>query len=127
MPFISLLLIAKITVTGFLIALPFLLLPADKLSKMTGAENATTLFRLYGIAITALLVGYGSAFAQIADGVFPFGIAAMGIVSNCGPAAYMFATGVWRRQKFLSIFLASVGISLIVASLNSAAALHPLW
>jgi hypothetical protein len=127
MPFISLLLIAKITVTGLMIALPFLLLPADRLSKMTGAENATTLFRVYGIAIAALLVGYGSAFPLIANGEFPFGIAAMGIVSNGLPAAYMFATGVWRRQKFLSIFLASVGISLIVASLNSAAALRALW
>jgi branched-subunit amino acid transport protein AzlD len=127
MPFISLLLIAKISVTALLIALPFLLLPSEKLSKMTGAENATTLFRLYGIAITALLVGYGSAFVQIANGEFPFGIVAMGIVSNGGPAAYMFATGVWRRQKFLSIFLASVGISLIFASLNSDFALRPLW
>jgi hypothetical protein len=127
MSFISLLLIAKIIVTGLMIALPFLLLPADKLSKMTGADNATTLFRLYGIAIAALLVGYGSAFPLIADGKFPFGIAAMGILSNGGPAAFMFATGAWQRQKFMSFFLASVGISLVLASLNSTAAMRPLW
>jgi branched-subunit amino acid transport protein AzlD len=127
MPFISLLLIVKIAVTGILVALPFMLLPADKLAKMTGAENATALFRLYGIAITALLVGYGTGFFTIARGEFPFGIAAMGIVSNGGAATYMFASGAWQRQRFLSVFLASIGIALVYASLNSAAALRPIW
>jgi hypothetical protein len=127
MPFISLLLIAKIAVTGLLVALPFTLLPAEKLTKMTGAENATGIFRLYGIAITALLFGYASGFIQIADRHFPYGIAIMGLVSNGGAATYLFLSGAWQRQKFLTFFLATIAIALIASCLASDVAMQPLW
>lgn len=127
MPFISLLLIAKIIVTGLMVALPFMLLPAEKLAKMTGAENATAIFRLYSIAITALLFGYASGFLQIAQGHFPYGIAIMGIVSNGGQAAYLFLSGAWQRQKFLTFFIASVAVALIITCIASDVAMQPLW
>jgi hypothetical protein len=119
MSFLFILLIIKITVTGAMVALPFLLLPTEKLAKLTGAENATSLFRLYGIAITALLVGYAFGIVQISRGEFPTGVVAMGIVSNGGPAAYLFLSGAWQRQKFMSFFLGSIAIALAFAALNT--------
>ncbi len=127
MPFISLLLILKIGVTALLTAMPFLLLPEAKLAKMTGVENGGAFFRLYGVAILALLVGYSGGFAIIADERFPWGIAAMGIVSNGGAAAVLFLTGGWRRAKTISAFVALIALGLIMACANSNWAMTPLW
>ncbi len=127
MSFISLLLILKIGVTAILTAIPFLFLPAARLADMTGVENGGGLFRLYGVAILALLVGYAGGFTIIADGYFPWGIVAMGIVSNGGAALVLFLTGGWRRAKTISFFVALIAAALILASASSRWAMMPLW
>jgi hypothetical protein len=69
MSFITLVLIAKIIVTGIMTAVPFLFQPAERLAARTGAGvGGATLFRLYGIAILAVLVGYASGFWLIGRG-----------------------------------------------------------
>ena len=126
---IALILLAKILVTGAMTAAPFLLMPEPKLAAMfriTG-NGARSLFRLYGIAVLALLVGYASGFWAIADGRFPFGVAAMGFVSNAGAAAILIATGGWRRAKFLTAFVAGIAIALVLAAAFQRQALLPLW
>ena len=126
---IALILLAKILVTGVMTAAPFLLMPEPKLAAMLriSGNGARSLFRLYGVAVLALLVGYASGFWAIADGRFPFGVAAMGFVSNAGAAAILLATGGWRRTKFLTFFVAGIAIALVLAALFQRQALLPLW
>jgi hypothetical protein len=127
MSFIWLLLVVKIGVTGLFAVLPFLLLPADKLAAMSGIAGAEGVFRLYALALAALLVGYSTGFPLIAQGQFPYGVAAMGIVSNGGQAAYLFASGNWRKSKAMTIFIALIALGLVGAWANADAAMAPLW
>ncbi len=127
MPFIALLLSVKIAVTGLCVAAPFLFLPTARLAQMTGVEGGGNLFRLYGVAVLALLFGYASGFPQIAMGYFPWGIVLMGLVSNGGAALILFATGAWRKQRAISVFIAAITICLGLSCLNAKAAMAPLW
>ena len=124
---LSLLLVFKILITTVLTVVPFLLLSERRLAPLLGVTGGGTLFRLYGVAILALLVGYSSGFWTIAAGRFPWGVVAMGIVSNGGAALVLFASGAWRRARFLSFFVAVVTVALAAAALYSREALMPLW
>ena len=126
---IALILLAKILVTAALTAAPFLLMPEPKLAAMfrISGNGARSMFRLYGGAVLALLVGYASGFWAIAEGRFPFGVAAMGFVSNAGAAAILVATGGWRRARFLTFFVAGIAIALVLAAAFQRQALVPLW
>jgi hypothetical protein len=126
---ITLILVIKIAVTGVLTVAPFLLMPEPKLAAMfrTTGDGARTIFRLYGVAVLALLIGYGSGFWTIAEGRFPFGVAAMGFVSNGGAAAALLITGGWQRAKFFTVFLAGIAIALLLAAIFSRQALAALW
>lgn len=127
MPFIALLLLVKIAVTAIAIVIPFLFLPQARLARMTGIENGGAFFRLYGVAILALLIGYAGGFAIVAGGQFPWSIAVMGIVSNGGAAAVLFLTGQWRRAKAIGFFVAAIALAWVLACANSAWAMTPLW
>ena len=59
---LSLLLVFKILITTVLTVVPFLLLSERRLAPLLGVTGGGTLFRLYGVAILALLVGYSSGF-----------------------------------------------------------------
>lgn len=128
MNFIALVLTAKIALTTPLIAIPFLVLPAARLTRATGVTGGgETFFRLYGIAILALLVGYASGFWMIARGEFPWGVVMMGIVSNGGAAAFLLATGAWRRLLPITIVVVTMSIGLISAAVFPIHAMQPLW
>ncbi len=128
MSFIALVLTAKIAVTGVFAALPFLVLTPARIASTTGFDvSATPLFRLYGVAVTALLVGYASGFWVIASGQFPWGVVAMGIVSNGVGAITLFATGFWRQATSMTFFITGVAILLIIAAVTHQHALVPLW
>ena len=122
----ALLLSLKIVVTALFSVVPMLCLPQARLAAMTGIEGGA-LFRLYGVALLALLTGYASAFPLVAAGTFPWGIAAMGMVSNGGAAAALVWTGGWRQAKAMTAFVALIALGLALAGLNSEAALRPLW
>ncbi len=123
---ILLILAAKIIVTVVLVTGPFLLWPQRRLEIMTGVSAASaTLFRLYGMAAAALLVGYGVGIWQSMNGVFPWAAVLMGIVSNVGAAGILaFAPSVSSRA-YATIF-GTVGFFLIWAALSPAAAIQPL-
>lgn len=128
MTFITLVLAAKIVVTAVLTAIPFLFLPQERLAAITGiSSGGGTLFRLYGIAILALLVGYASGFWTIARGEFPWGVVAMGLVSNGGAATTMFVTGSWRKAKPITLFVTAIALLLLIAVTIPGRALQPLW
>lgn len=59
-------------VTALTVSLPLLAMPGPRIqSRLNIGAGALPLARLYGIAVTALLVGYASGFAPAEAGVFP--------------------------------------------------------
>ena len=124
---IGLILTIKIGVTTLLMAGPFLLMPERRLAEITGVTGNGSIFRLYGIAILALLTGYASGFWTISEGRFPWGIAVMGVVSNTGAAMVLIASGAWRRTPAITGFVVAVSLALVLALLNSSYAMAPLW
>jgi hypothetical protein len=91
------------------------------------AESSIRVYRLYGIAISALLVGYASGFWLLSVGQFPWGVVAMGLFSNGVGAAYLFLTGAWRRAKLATFVVSSIAVGLVVASFDPELAMRPLW
>ena len=123
---ISLILSAKIMVTLLLVMAPFLLLPQHRLEAITGVSAAsTTLFRLYGMAVAALLVGYSMGLWQSMNGLFPWAAVLMGIVSN-GGAAGVLAFASSASSRVYAIIFGTIGILLIWTALNPTAAIQPL-
>lgn len=117
MTYLALVLIFKIVVTALSVSLPFLTLPGEKLSArlQVGAE-ALPLARIYGIAVTALLVGYAGGFAPAAAGVFPWSVVLMGIVSNLGVTIGLFVTGGWRRSVSAPVIFGGIALMLIASA-----------
>lgn len=131
MSFLGLTLLFKIAVTLFLLA-PLMLGPARRLGPAFSLEAAHPLiFRLYGMAIAALLVGYGFGFAAAQNGAFPWGPVVMGIVSN-GGAALILAAGARGGASSPAILAAmaifgGIGVSLTLAAIFPQWAMTPLF
>ncbi|MEM9618267.1 MAG: hypothetical protein AAF936_09935 [Pseudomonadota bacterium] len=124
MTWLSTLLIVKIAVTTALIAAPFLLAPRPVLAKRMGVEtNTSAMFRLYGVAMAALLVGYGFGIVAAQAGVFPWGVVAVGLVSNGGAFIALLVTGAARKSTALTAFLVLITVGLVAAMLAPDAAL----
>ena len=81
---LALVLIVKIAFTALFVASPDLLFPLSKLLPGATSPGLLLLFRLYGIAILALLVGYGAALREVLRNRFPRLLVLMGLVSNAG-------------------------------------------
>ena len=73
---------------------------------MTDVETASpTLFRLYGVAVLALLFGYATAIPNIQAGIFPWAIVIMGAISNGGAALFLVRdSSIWGRRILIVIF-----------------------
>ena len=128
MSYLALLLAFKIGVTAIAVSAPLLLLPRGALAARTGAgAEAAPWLRLYGVAVSALLVGYASGFWTLATGAFPWGVVIMGIVSNACAAAAMIATGVVRRAPVLGFVLAAIAVGLIAAAAAPDVAMTRVW
>jgi hypothetical protein len=121
-----LLLIAKVAVTGALVALPLLLAPSRRLASPDPGPGGVVVYRLYGVAILALLVVYGSGLMEAMQGRFPWGVAAAGFVSNAGATAVLLFTGAWRSRPRMTLFFAAVALGLLAAAAFPEAALHRL-
>ncbi len=125
---LALLLLVKIVGTLAAVAMPMLLLPIRRLDQLSelGPSNPV-LYRLYGIAMLALLVGYTGGLVQVFAGEFPVTIVAMGVVSNGGASIALMAQEQTRQRRIALAFLASITVGLLVASGAQAWALAPLW
>ena len=126
---LGLVLAVKIVVTLFFVAIPFLLLPQEKLGAMFRTEGAGSgaLFRLYGVAMLAILANYAYGLWAVAHGRFPWGVIAMGVISNGGAVLVSLWTGAWRRARTLNAFFAAVAIALVLAAMFQRQALAALW
>lgn len=126
---LGVLLAVKIVVTVVFVAAPFLLLPQERLRIMFRTEGAGsgTLFRLYGVAMLAILANYAYGLWAIADARFPWGVIAMGVISNGGAVLVSLWTGAWRRATALYAFFAAAAAGLALAAIFQRQALVPLW
>ncbi|MBI1186838.1 MAG: hypothetical protein GC206_05815 [Alphaproteobacteria bacterium] len=115
--YLSLLLAFKIVVTLVAVSGPLLAAPRAFVLARAGLEPAAAPWlRLYGVAVTALLVGYASGFFIIAQGAFPWGVVVMGFVSNAGAVTAMVATGLARRAPILASVFALIALGLLLAA-----------
>ncbi|QPH53274.1 hypothetical protein [Pontivivens ytuae] len=112
---LALLLTVKIVVTLVGVVGPFLLLRRARIDALIGATAGSPLiYRLYGIAILALLFGYGGGLVQIAGGQFPSGVVVMGIVSNGGAALVLARVPRFRSAAVaLGLLTAALGLALL--------------
>ena len=125
---LSILLCVKIIGTFFPVALPLLGMPKSFIDKRSGfAPSDVSLYRLYGMAVLALLVGYAGGLAQIADGTFPIGVLAMGFVSNAGAFLILVITGRAAKTPASAAFFGLIAAGLAIAFAMQGAAMTPLW
>lgn len=123
----TLILCTKIILTLFTVVLPFLMFPVAKLDAVMQVQaKSAALYRLYGVAVLALLVGYAGGLWQVSNGVFPLGVVCMGIASNGGAFATLLLTGFAKQQRFLTLFFGLIASALIWALLVSETAMKPL-
>jgi len=128
MSWLSLLLVTKIAVTGLLVAAPLLLLPKSRLEQLTNITAPTSLFfRLYGVAITALLVGYAFGIPTAEEGRFPWGVVCMGTVSNGGGAILLLVYSQNNNDRVLAAFFGLIALGLIAAMVLPAGAIQKAW
>ena len=125
---LSILLWIKILGTFFPVAAPLLFLPKAKIDEVSGfSPSDVTLYRLYGMAVLALLVGYAGGYFQVIDGVFPIGVIAMGIVSNAGAFGILLITGRAKKTPMAAAFFGLIAVGLAAAFLLQDMAMTPIW
>lgn len=129
MTWLSLLLIIKIFATTILVAVPFLFFPKSSLEKLTGmAGSNPVFFRMYGVAIVALLVGYSFGIPSAESGIFPWGVTAMGTVSNSGAAALLLINvRTSKANLLLGSLFTLIALGLVVTMSMSQWALQRAW
>jgi len=105
------------------------LLTLPKLEKSLNITTPTPVFsRLYGLAITALLVGYAFGIPAAEAGRFPWGVTCMGTVSNSGAAILLLAYSQGSKQnRALGAFFGLIALGLIVAMAVPASAMQKAW
>ena len=125
---LSVLLLIKIFGTLFTVALPFILFSSSRIEALSGFKSADkTLYRLYGVAILALLVGYSGGYVQAQAGVFPLGIVLMGLVSNAGAVLVLILNGRLKTAPLAIGFFGFITAGLLIALFAKPFAMSPLW
>ncbi|MCK5041652.1 MAG: hypothetical protein KAR62_05130 [Sphingomonadales bacterium] len=118
MAFIISILSIKILFTLLFVAYPFLWKPKEVLNKVMGLEISKPYFyRLYGVAILALLLAYAYGIFMALGGVYPWGIVLMGMVSNGGAVVVLHKYSEWKKQKTSAIFFGGVFVALLVSAI----------
>ena len=119
MTYLVLLLWIKITVTVLTVVLPVALLPKDRLASLFGFGDAEDgFYRIYGVAILALLFGYYAGIDMASDSIFPDKILWMGIVSNLGATLILLFGKFSKRNWAGIIFFGAIAIAMIIMLLN---------
>ena len=127
MNILSFVFIVKILISLVLVSLPMLFLSEKNIQRfMKVPVSSAVVYRLYGIAILALLVGYSAGLVSALDGELNTGIVLMGIVSNLGASAIMLMNGYWKMQKVLWLFFTTIGLLLLTSLSLTEQMLAPL-
>ena len=117
MTLLSLLLATKMAATALLVCLPFLLFSRNTLGAMLQLEaKSSAFFRLYGVAILALLVAYGFGLVQTLNGEFPWLVVTVGIVSNAGATLVLTFIATGRRNQLSAAFFGSIATLLVMSA-----------
>jgi len=128
MSWLALIFFIKISLTGMLVVLPFLLFPKLILETITSITTSEpTIFRLYGVAILALLVGYSFGIPVAESNNFPLGIVCMGIVSNGGAGALLLWSNFFKYNLILGIFFTLMTLVLLATTMFPDIALQKAW
>lgn len=130
MSFLTLLLFVKIGVTAVAVLIPLLIAPGAWLAKVFGGRGGpVVVYRLYGVTIAALLVGYGFGVRPAMAGVFPMAIVTMGLVSNTGALVILLGSKARRKPliRLAAVFFAAIAAGLAFALVAPELALSPLW
>jgi hypothetical protein len=123
MTILSIILLFKIAITSLAVAFPFLALPSKRLEAAIRIRTSNPLiYRLYGVAILALLIGYGFGVKQAEEGIFPSGVITMGLVSNSGAAFFLILSKSGKHNLFIGYFFGVIAIALFVAMIFPSAA-----
>ena len=122
MNYLSAILLLKIVFTFITIVMPFMLMTKEKLDKiMQITAGSICLYRLYGVAVLSILFAYSGGIYQSIDGVVPWTVIIMGLVSNIGGTLVLLFTGVAKKQRFQTTFYAVISILLF------SVVLYPEW
>ncbi len=125
MTYLTVLLAAKIVVTIIAVIIPFMFFKPEVLDRLSGFGTPNKAFyRLYAMAILALVVAYAGGLLQTLTAEYPAHIVAMGLVSNVGAATLMVATGYAQGQKLMTAFFGLIGLGFVWAALQPAAAMQ---
>ncbi len=128
MSFLLLVLSFKILVTIVLLCVPLFLLPKSRLDKIFAfGDPSENFYRLYGVAMTALLTAYLGGWFGAVEGRYIKEIVFMGIVSNVGAAVTMVFTGYAAKKRPTVIVFGLIGAGFIVAAVSPGFAMSPLW
>ena len=128
MTFLSLLLAFKISVSVMLLCIPLLFLGKRILDNIFDLEDSSIVFyRLYGVAILALVAAYVGGFVAATAGRFPNEIVYMGVVSNLGSFTVMAVTGYIRRRPLTATLFGLIGVGFVVAAFIPDFAMAILW
>ena len=113
MTYLTLIFLVKIIGTIALVVVPSLLFPREKLDKEFGLKSENSLmYKLYGIAVLSLLIGYSYGAVSAESGVFPGGIVLMGLVSNAGAAIALLTMSRTKTLRLSSVFFGIIAILL---------------
>ena len=123
---LALVLIVKIAFTALFVASPDLLFPLSKLLPGATSPGLLLLFRLYGIAILALLVGYGAALREVLRNRFPRLLVLMGLVSNAGAVVVVLTFGGRHAIDGGMIFFAAIASLLFLSLIRPDLAMRTL-
>lgn len=118
----------KIIGSLLLVVFPFMFMSRKKLDGELGIESQSdTLYRLYGMAIIALLVGYGGGIYQAVNGTYPVQFLLMGLVSNLGATYLLIKAGLQGKRKISGIFFGGIGLGCALALSSPELAMQPLF
>ncbi len=114
----------KIIVTAIAVCLPFLAFSQQILSSsLQISTQSALLFRLYGVAILALLVCYSFGLQQALLGEFPWAIVATGVVSNGGASVLLISLGHAKQLRIVGLFFGIIALLLLLCALQPTLAL----
>ncbi|MGH1412234.1 MAG: hypothetical protein ACRBB0_02000 [Pelagimonas sp.] len=124
---LALLLIAKILITVPLIAI-FGFASNKRLNTLTGQWGHDPLiYRLYAVALSALLVGYLAALLTVLEQQVPWGMLWVGLVSNAGAFAMIMVWSLNPKMHRAAWAFGAIAAGLVLTLVYPAQAVAPLF
>lgn len=115
---LTLILSFKITVTLLFVVFPFLFHKRQKLDLATSmTSSSASLYRLFGVSNLALLVAYAGGIYLVENGVFPWVVIFMGLMSNFGSTLTLILSKAWAQNLPLTVFFGVIAALLLFSAM----------